>query len=286
MITPGTPGFPGSPTKAWDLSGWIGPYPFRHLREHTLDDWLMRARRAGVSRAVISGYDQLFAQNGLECWPIWVDRIARHAEVRDRLECWPVVNPAMPGELRRLGESLRHTPARGIRLLPNYHSYRLWDSHVADLMALAREHDLIVQVFIRIVDERWQWMLHTPAVDAAQDIAYLTSIFQQNRLLVSGGSPGELQGMAERFRAHPSLHADISRVRGPIFALDNIDRSLPLHRLVLGTLWPMQIMEASIWEITTSRLSADQQQAILWGNVQALLERSRADQPAVMETTP
>lgn len=283
MITPGSP---GSPAEAWDLSAWIGPYPFRHLREYTLDDWLVRARRAGVGRAVVSGYDQLFAQNGLECWPIWVDRIARHTEARNRVECWPVVNPAMPGELRRLGESLRNTPARGIRLLPNYHNYRLWDTHVADLMAMAREQDLIVQVFIRIVDERWQWMLHTPAVDVGQDIAYLTSMFQQNRLLVSGGSPAELQGMAERLRAHPSLHADISRVRGPVFVLDHIDRSLPLHRLVLGTLWPMQIMEASIWEVTTSRLSADQQRAILWSNAETLLERSHAEQPAVMETTP
>jgi len=88
--------------QGYDVAAWVGPYPFRHLREFTLDDWVRRADAAGIKRAIVSGYDQLFAQNGLELWPRWTEQIAAHVEASDRLEYWPVVNPAMPGELRRL----------------------------------------------------------------------------------------------------------------------------------------------------------------------------------------
>lgn len=268
---------------AWDVAAWVGAYPFRALTEHKLDHWEARARRAGVTRAVVSGYDQLFAQNGLELWRPWVARIASHA-VADRLDCWPVVNPAAPGELRRLEQALDQHPVRGLRLLPSYHGYRLWDPQVADLMSIARQRDMIVQVFVRIVDERWQWMLKMPPVDVGQDLHYFTSLFDANRIIISGAGSGELAGLANRLRTHPGLYADLSRVRGPAFALDHIDQSLPLPRLLLGTLWPVQIMEASLWEVTTSRLADDKRRAILWDNAATLMQSNPVRQPQVQPT--
>jgi len=174
---------------------------------------------------------------------------------------------------------LKNTPARGIRILPNYHGYRLWDPCAEELLTLAREHNLIVQVFVRIVDERWQHMHFTPAVDVGQDIAYLISMFPKNKVIVSGTSIAELRSLTSALKAHPALYADISRVRGPVFALDNFAETMPLQRILLGTLWPVQIMEASVWEITTSTLSAQHQRAILYDNAAAILS------PAPQEIT-
>jgi predicted TIM-barrel fold metal-dependent hydrolase len=271
------------PAPICDVAAWLGPYPFRHLRECSLDDLVARCDRLGIGRVVASGYDNLFAQNGLETWRIWREAIAAHP-AETRIDYWPVVNPAAPGELRRFSEYAAVHRPRGIRLLPNYHGYRLWEPAVADVMAVARQMDLVVQVFVRIADERWHWMLHTSAVDVNQDIAYLTSQFQEQPLVISGASAGEIGFLGRRMRQQRMLYADLSRVRGPIFALDRIDQAAPVDRLLFGSLWPVQIIEASLWEITTSTLDAGIQRAILGGNYAALMagrgSGQAPDQPA------
>lgn len=253
-----------------DVAAWVGPYPPRHLREFTLEQLAARCQRLGVRRAIVSGYDQLFAQNGLELW----EQHARRAMAPvggTQIEYWPVVNPAHPGELRRLREGLAQFAPRGVRLLPNYHQYRLWDPAAADLMGIAAEHNLVVQVFVRISDERWHWMLKVPPVDVQQDVAYLSSMFENNRLLISGASISELASMATRLRQHRCMYADLSRVRGPAFFADDLHQQAPIDRLLFGSLWPVQIMEASLWEITGSKMTAQHQRAVLWDNAEALI---------------
>jgi hypothetical protein len=277
---------PTAESPVCDLACWIGQYPLRRLREQSLDDLLARSRRTGVTRAVVCGYDQLFAQNGLDYWFDWLRRIDRHEGAREMVEYWPVVNPSHPGELRRLEAGLRQTPCRGLRLLPSYHGYRAWDPAIAELMALARQRDLVVQVFVRIADERWHWMQQTPPLDIGQDLAYLTSMFPDNRLLISAANGAELSAMSTRLRTHGSLYADLSRVRGPIFALDNLPQWLPLQRVVFGSLWPVQIVEASLWEINLSTLSAQQQRMILWDNAQQLLAAPTSRNRPVLAPVP
>lgn len=268
---------------AWDVSAWLGPYPFRCLSKESLYDLRQRALKNQVEHVIVSGYDNLFAQNGLNYWEKWANILAAQNDASFEAEYWPVVNPVLTGELRRLEEGLRKWPCRGVRLLPSYHDYRAWNPEVVKLMALAREHDLIVQVFVRIADERWHWMHHQPAFDFTQDVAYLTSMFEQNQLMICGASLGELQSISSRLRTHTCLHADLSRVRGPVFAMDHVVEILPLEKLVFGSLWPVQILEATLWEITSSRLSSAQQHAILQGNARRLIQPGKPIKHSTME---
>jgi predicted TIM-barrel fold metal-dependent hydrolase len=157
-------------------------------------------------------------------------------------------------------------------LLPNYHGFRLYDAGAAELMALARERRMIVQVFQRIADERWHWMLKVPAVDQA-DLDYLTASFDQPILL--SGVSGH-RALASRLAKCPGLYADISRVRGPQFAIEKLVKAVPSEKLVFGSLWPIQIIEATLWQVTTAKIGDETKRNLLAENARRML----ADSPS------
>jgi predicted TIM-barrel fold metal-dependent hydrolase len=157
---------------------------------------------------------------------------------------------------------------RGLRLLPNYHGYRLSDVSVERIMRLAKQRRMIVQVFQRIADERWHWMLKTPAVDQ-EALAYFTARYADQPLLLSG--LGSFEGWASRIEQSDSIYVDVSRIRGPVFAIERLQQSVRLDRVVFGSLWPIQMIEASLWQIEAARLDVQNKAALLRDNANRLL---------------
>lgn len=256
-----------------DASAWIGAYPFRSTTPRDPNVLIERMDRLTIDRAIVGSFESLFWEDNLVGYECWRDRLPA-----DRLELWPVVNPSLPGQLRRFGKlhddaSAAGQPFRGLRLLPNYHGYHLHDAHVADLMQLARERDLVVQVFQRIADERWHWMLHVPAVED-EELTVLINQFPANRLLICGSNQPEL--FADAMRQHPALYLDISRVRCPVFAIEHLIEKAPWQRLVMGSLWPIQIIEATLWQVEHAEVAPHIMHGILGGNAERLLDASNA----------
>jgi len=147
--------------------------------------------------------------------------------------------------------------------MPNYHAYRLWHPEMDRLMAMAAERGIIVQICTRIADERWHWMLKIPAV-SREDVDHVTSRYTDARVLVSGCA--EIVRIAPRLRECPNFYADTSRIRGPVLALEHLANIAPLEKLVFGSLWPIQMIEASLWQITWTQLPEPTKANLLHGN--------------------
>jgi len=247
--------------RVFDVSAWIGSYPFRGIPHSSLDDLKRKMTELRIERAIVAPFEAIFWENNLDAYEQWAKQLATHSE----LELWPVVRPGATHGLERLLDRFK---PRGIRLLPNYHCYRLSDRSVEPILNLARERDMIVQVFARIADERWHHMLHLPGVDTA-DLEYLTSVCPDQRVLISGLNSHSF--LAPRLRDQPMLYADVSRVRGPQFAIEKLVNELPANKLIFGSLWPIQIIEGTLWQITTAEIKPAQRDAILFGSAQRLL---------------
>ena len=158
---------------------------------------------------------------------------------------------------------------RGLRLLPNYHSYRLSDSAAREILDLAKSHRVIVQIFQRIADERWHHLLKVPPVDQT-DLEYVTSVHADQRILLSGLN--SVAPFASRLRQNENLYADLSRIRGPQFAIESMVKTLPVEKLVFGSLWPVQIIEATLWQITSAQIEDSIKDQLLRGSALALLK--------------
>jgi predicted TIM-barrel fold metal-dependent hydrolase len=76
-------------------------------------------------------------------------------------------------------------------------------------------------------------------------------------------------------REQPILYADLSRLRGPQFAIEKLVNQLPVEKLVLGSLWPIHIIEATLWQVTTAKISPEIQRQLLHDNAQHLLANAR-----------
>jgi len=252
-----------------DATAWVGTYPFRHIPASGPADLDRQAQRRGIDRVIVSRFEDLFQQNALAAWP----RRARALARRPRLEPWPVVNPPAAGELRRLEGICRSVGPRGLRLLPNYHGYSLSGPAVDDLMALAQEHGLVVQVLQRITDERQHWMLRVPPVPM-EEMTEFAARHRAAAILLSAINGPACD--AEVLAAAPKLRLDLSRMRGPVFALEGLLERVGAGRLVFGSLWPLQLVEATLWQVQAARIAPAERAAVLGGSFRALLDDARA----------
>ena len=249
---------------AIDVSAWVGQYPFRGIPKSSVADLKRRMSSLRISLAIVSPFEAIFWENGLDAYERAADELAADDA---SLQVWPVMRPGAMHGLERLLD--RYHP-RGLRLLPSYHDYHLYDASVEPIMTLARERRMIVQIFARIADERWHWMLKVPELPL-HDIEYATGVFDRQPILVCGLN--RPQALAARMEHHPMLYADVSRVRGPVFAMDQLLASPQIDRLVFGSLWPIQIVEATLWQITSAGATDEAARAkLLRENAEALLE--------------
>src|SRR5689334_17959456 len=90
----------------------------------------------------------------------------------------------------------------------------------------------------RIAVERWHYVLKVPAVDE-HDLAYISAVHADQPILISGMN--SLDPLASRLRESPLLYTDLSRIRGPQVAIEQIAEKLAVDKLVFGSLWPIQI---------------------------------------------
>jgi predicted TIM-barrel fold metal-dependent hydrolase len=245
-----------------DVSAWIGSYPFRGIPNSSLENLRAKMKELKIERAIVSPYEAVFWENNLDAYERFAEQLSGDATI----ELWPVVRPGATIGLEKLLERFR---PRGLRLLPNYHGYRLSDPSAQEILDLAKSRGMIVQVFQRIADERWHYLLKVPPVDQA-DLEYLTSVHTDQRILLSGLN--SLAPFASRLRQNVNLYADLSRVRGPQFAIESMVKSLPVEKLLFGSLWPVQIIEATLWQITSAKIDDELKTALLRDNARALLK--------------
>jgi uncharacterized protein len=248
---------------AVDCSAWIGTYPFRAIPRSSIDDLRERMQVLGIDRAIVSPFEALFQENNLDSYA----HAAAQLKSDPGLEVWPVIRP---GALHGFEKLLDEYRPGGMRLVPNYHGYRLYDRTVERIMAAARERRMMVQIFTRIADERWHWMLKVPELSLAE-IEHAVSIYGNQPLLISGlNAP---QNLSPRMQQHPGLFADVSRVRGPLFAMEKLLASSVSEKLVFGSLWPIQIIEPTLWQITSAPVPDEKKNAVLHTNAKTLLNR-------------
>ena len=250
-------------TSPIDASAFIGDYPFRGFPETTPPELSQLNAQYGIGGAVVSSFHEVFWENNFEA----ATRTAREIRDCDGLVQFLVVNPTYPRQLQELPETLAATGARGLRLLPNYHGYDLWDERVTELFHFAAEQNLPVQIFREIQDARMHWMLRVPPL-SSENLQWLLADPPPARVLLSGLPFSEVMALRGKLQSAARVWFDLSRVRGPVFAVEKLVETLGAEQLVFGSLWPIQMIAPSLRAIEDARITAAQRAQILDGNWQ------------------
>lgn len=251
-----------------NLSRW----PFRRLVGDETPDLVARLRKRNVVQAWAGSFDGILHKDiaGVNA------RLAADCRAygKDFLVPFGSINPKLPNwqeDVRRCREEHKMP---GIRLHPNYHGYKLADPVFAELLHLATEQRLIVQLVVCVEDMRTQ---HPLMRVEPVDLSELPRIVKREpaaRLVLLNWPPGVGEGQQlQSLASSGSVYFDISMVEG-IEGIARIVKELPAERILFGSHYPLFYFESALLKMEESGLSDSQKQTLFEGNARRLLART------------
>ncbi|MBW3597708.1 MAG: amidohydrolase family protein, partial [Planctomycetes bacterium] len=149
-----------------DVNVYLGRWPFRRLPHDEPASLTAKLRQKHVKQAWCGSFEGLFHKDITAVNARLADNCRRHGE--GFLIPFGSINPKLPdwqGDLQRCIDENRMP---GVRLHPSYHGYTLDDPEFVELLKSCAEHRLLVQIVVRMEDERTQHPLaRVPTVDTS-----------------------------------------------------------------------------------------------------------------------
>ncbi len=154
----------------------------------------------------------------------------------------------------------------GIRLHPNYHGYTLADTEFSEVLQLASDAGLIVQLAVRMEDERTQHPLMMVPPVSLKPLAGVVKNVPSSRLVVLNSARDPL---AKQIAAAGNVCFDfamIERVRG----VAQLASDVSLERVVFGSHFPLFYFQSAALKVREATLSAADEKAVLEDNARRL----------------
>lgn len=252
-----------------DVNAYLGRWPFRHLPLEETDRLIAKLTSLGIRRAWVSPFEALLHRDVSGVNARLVGECRKYPEF---LVPFGMVNPALPGwqsDLRRCAEEYGMP---GIRLFPGYHGYPLDDPRFEELLDLAGEHRVIVQIAVTMEDDRTQHpLMQVPAVDVKPLPKFLKGRPELNVMLLNAFKTVSRQQAGE-LAAAGRVSFEIAMLEG-IGGVERLLETVPLDRLLLGTYAPFFIPESALLKLQESELGETRRTALASGNAERLLSR-------------
>lgn len=244
-------------------------WPFRRVAGDDPDALAARLRARGVRQAWVGSYEALWCRD-MEGVNLRLLEACRR-EGADFFLPFGSVNPKLPNwqeDIRRCHEVHR---MRGVRLFPNYHGYTLVDSSFVELMSMAAERHLIVQIALSMEDTRTQERLVEP-VDPAPLAGLLTRLHSLRVVLLNCGNwtDDDAGPSIARILKAENAYFDMAMCEG-VGGLSRLIAAISPTRVVFGSHSPFFIFESARLKVRSEGIPAHQERAVLGGNAQALL---------------
>jgi hypothetical protein len=251
-----------------DVNVWLSRWPFRRLPLDETPELVAKLRSLGVTQAWAGSFDAILHRDiaGVNA------RLAEDCRTSNGLLVpFGTVNPTLPDweeDLRRCHEVHRMP---GVRLLPNYHGYKLDDPVFAKLLDACARCGLLAQIVGSMEDERTQHpLVRVPPVDFAplpkvMDAVPAARVVLLNALHGNRGQPIVMLGTAER------IWSDIAMLEGVGGIATALARAKP-DRLLLGSYAPFFYPEAAMLKLKESALEGEPLEKITHENAEGLLK--------------
>ena len=137
----------------FDANTWLGRWPFSFQPAHTPRTLAAHLHRHGIRRAFVSPLDAALAPA-----PGPANReLLRATRGFAALVPVPVVNPALAAWRDDLAAVAADPRVHAVRVLPNYHHYRLGSRAMHELAVELQRRRLRLIAQVRLVDERHEF---------------------------------------------------------------------------------------------------------------------------------
>ena len=246
----------------------VGHWPFRRLPAAETAALVKALAKQGVTEAWVGSLEGLLHKDLAGVNARLTETCHRHGEVR--LVPFGSVNPRWPDweqDLRRCHEEHRMP---GIRVLPNYHGYKLTDTLFAKLLALATERKMVVQLVVQMEDVRTQHpLMIVPPVDL-KPLAGCVAKTPGLRLQVLN-APIDVAGeLIVPLARSGQVYFDFAMHEG-VRGLARLRDQIGPERVLFGSHFPLFHWQAAALKIRETGLSDADSRAMMSTNARALL---------------
>lgn len=251
-----------------DVNVHLSRWPARRLPGDTAPELLERIQRAGIAQAWVGSFDALLHRDVAGVNERLVEQCETHGD--GMLVPFGAVNPRLPDwkeDLRRCHEEYEMP---GIRLYPGYHGYALDDADAAELLAGAAERGLVVQLAVKLEDERTQPpSLRAPAVDLGP-LPKLLKGRSAPRVVLLNAMRNLSAAQASDLAEAGEVYFEIAMLEG-VGGIERLLKQLPHERLLFGSHFPFFYLESALLKLRESSLPNFQRKALLHENARRLM---------------
>lgn len=243
----------------FDASAWIGRWPFSFCDAHTAKSLQAHLRQHGSGAALVSPLDAVFAP---EPGPANRDLLRQTRGLKGLVPV-PVINPALANWWEEVAVCGADERVRAVRLLPNYHGYRLSLRAVDELVEelAVRGWRLIVQM--QLIDARHEFHAMNLKPVPAEALAMLLRRHPALDVLASGMLRPDILKLAPRYSR---LLCDLSFAEW-FDTMENLAAKVSVRQLAFASHTPLLITAAARAKLDTSMLTAAQKRAVASGNL-------------------
>jgi predicted TIM-barrel fold metal-dependent hydrolase len=255
-----------------DVNVNLSHWPFRRTPCDELAPLLARLGKHGVTQAWVGNIEGLLHRDieGVNRRLADVCRQQRSPE----LVPFGTVNPTLPDwreDLRRCHEVYRMP---GIRLHPNYHNYQLDNPLFAELLDTAGQRNLIVQLVVRMDDERVQHpLMKVPNVNL-KPLPALLKARPKLPVVILNGQAAAKGALLTQLAGAGRVYFDIA-TQELVAGVAGMVQAISAERVLFGSHLPLFALESAVLKIREAALDPKQQSLVEYENATRLLAEVR-----------
>ena len=243
-----------------DVNVSLGNWPFRTFPEHTAAKLSASLKRVGIDKALVSSLDAVFLPDPAEA----NKKLIRQLKPYPNLRPVPVCNPTLPQWEKELESASAGSP---VKILPNYHHYRLTSKAVDRFMEKAGENKNSILIQVRMEDERNQYPLLKVMGTKADDIVNLAKRFSDCTIVCLCTYFREAVDIVTRTG---NVYTDTSFIE-KLDTLPALFKKIPVPRVLFGSHVPFLCSDAAKNKIVLAGLKKTDRDAVASGNSRAIL---------------
>lgn len=251
-----------------DVNVSLMHWPFRRLPYDSTPKLVEKLKSAGVNNAWAGSFEAILHEDADGVNRRLAEECRQHG--KDFLIPFGCVNLSLPDweeDVRRCKDKYGMP---GIRLHPNYHGYKLDTEDFQRLLQLCQDHQLIVQISLRMEDDRTQHpLVQVPDVDVTPLVELLPKYPKLKVVLIN--CQRTLRGeLVTQLASAGDVYFDIAMLEG-IGGVGKFIQQVPYQRVLFGSHSPFFYFESAALKLQESELGETLRTAIFEGNAQKLL---------------